>query len=348
MRTVPNGVYDALPRGDYRILEAYIRALRSAEHLVYLESQFLWAPEVVDILRAKLRNPPTDDFHVIVLLPASPNNGADDTRGQLGLLVDADRNERFLACTLYQPTHADQVYVHAKIGIVDDRWLVVGSANLNEHSFYNDTEACVITCDEELARATRLRLWREHLGCDDVELRAASASAPRTTAYDRLALLPHVSRRTRQLPRAAQRPARGRLGSPREEGARGEPGRDRAARLSRRARARPRHRGSRRARRHRFAARPLGGRDGRDRLVPRCGGARARGEGVRGRRDPSWLRLPRRERRLRRSRHRRRPDLGRPAAGGAARRWRQARRQAHRDRGRRADSPGDRRAAADR
>jgi len=196
VRTVPNGVYDALPRGDYRILEAYIRALRSAEHLVYLESQFLWAPEVVDILRDKLRNPPADDFRVVVLLPARPNNGADDTRGQLGLLIEADHDERFLACTLYQPTQAAQVYVHAKVGIVDDRWLVVGSANLNEHSFYNDTEACIISCDEQLARSTRLRLWREHLGCEDVSFDRFRERAE-DEAYDRLALLPHLSRRTR-------------------------------------------------------------------------------------------------------------------------------------------------------
>ena len=196
LRTVPNGVYDALPDGDYRILEAYIRALRSAQRLVYLESQFFWAPEVTEILRAKLRDPPTDEFRLIVLLPARPNNGADDTRGQLGLLVDSDEDNRFLACSLYQPTRADQVYVHAKIGIVDDRWLVIGSANLNEHSFYNDTEACMITCDEELVRATRLRLWREHLGCEDVSFERFRERAE-DERYDRLALLPHLSRRTR-------------------------------------------------------------------------------------------------------------------------------------------------------
>jgi hypothetical protein len=113
VRTVPNDVYDAIPRGDYRILEAYVRALRSAERLVYLENQFLWAPELVEILAAKLRDPPSDEFRVVLLLPAHPNNGADDTRGQLGVLVNADRHERLFACTLYQPGHANQVYVHA-------------------------------------------------------------------------------------------------------------------------------------------------------------------------------------------------------------------------------------------
>jgi phosphatidylserine/phosphatidylglycerophosphate/cardiolipin synthase-like enzyme len=53
--------------------------------------------------------------------------------------------------------------VHAKIGIVDDRWLTIGSANLNEHSLFNDTEENIIVCDPKVARETRLRLWSEHL-----------------------------------------------------------------------------------------------------------------------------------------------------------------------------------------
>ncbi|MEJ7741599.1 MAG: phospholipase D-like domain-containing protein [Nocardioidaceae bacterium] len=44
------------------------------------------------------------------------------------------------------------MYVHAKIGIVDDQWLTVGSANLNEHSLFNDSEMNVVTCDAALAR----------------------------------------------------------------------------------------------------------------------------------------------------------------------------------------------------
>jgi phosphatidylserine/phosphatidylglycerophosphate/cardiolipin synthase-like enzyme len=202
VRTVPNNVYDAVPRGDFRILEAYVRALRSAQQLIYLESQFLWSPELVSILRAKLVDPPSDEFRLLVLLPAKPNNGTDDTRGQLGVLADADRDRRLLACTLYQPGHVDQVYVHAKIGIVDDRWLCIGSANLNEHSFFNDTEACVITTDEQLARETRLRLWREHLRRDDVDGPPHEVIdqvwRPTAEAGDHLAFLPHVSRRTRR------------------------------------------------------------------------------------------------------------------------------------------------------
>jgi phosphatidylserine/phosphatidylglycerophosphate/cardiolipin synthase-like enzyme len=172
VRTVPEKIYDALPRGEFSILESYLAAFRSAERLIYLENQFLWSPEIADVLADKLRNPPDDRFRLLVL-PAKPNNGSDDTRGQLGQLAAAAAAapERFLACTLHQRgDDAKPVYVHAKIGIVDDRWLTIGSANLNEHSLFNDTEMNVVCADPAIARTTRLRLWSEHLECslDDV------------------------------------------------------------------------------------------------------------------------------------------------------------------------------------
>jgi phosphatidylserine/phosphatidylglycerophosphate/cardiolipin synthase-like enzyme len=184
VRTVPERVYESIPRGDFRILEAYTRALRSAREFVYLESQFLWSPQIVAILSRKLREPPSDDFRVVVLLPAKPNNGADTTRGQLGLLVDADAGcGRFLATTISarSGSRSGPLYVHAKIAIVDDRWLTIGSANLNEHSFFNDSEMNVMTCDTGLARETRLRLWAEHL-----ERPLADVSASPTEVIDGL------------------------------------------------------------------------------------------------------------------------------------------------------------------
>jgi phosphatidylserine/phosphatidylglycerophosphate/cardiolipin synthase-like enzyme len=67
----------------------------------------------------------------VVVLPSRANNGQDDTRGQLGVLEAADESgERFLAATLRSltGTRDDRLYVHAKVGVVDDQWLAVGSA----------------------------------------------------------------------------------------------------------------------------------------------------------------------------------------------------------------------------
>jgi phosphatidylserine/phosphatidylglycerophosphate/cardiolipin synthase-like enzyme len=166
VRTVPEGVYASVPRGDFRILESYLRALRAAQSLIYLENQFLWSPEIAAVLREKLRRPPSDDFRLLLLLPAKPNTGTDDTRGMLAELVEADAGAgRLLACTIYARNGpvSDPVYIHAKVAIVDDTWLTVGSANLNEHSLFNDTEMNVVCRDADLVRETRLRLWAEHL-----------------------------------------------------------------------------------------------------------------------------------------------------------------------------------------
>ncbi len=220
VRTIANGMYGAVPHGDFRILESYVRAIRQARSFIYLENQFLWSPEIVALLADKLRNPPCDDFRIVILLPARANNGQDDTRGQLGVLVSADDGaDRLLAATIRSLTgqRDDRLYVHAKVGIVDDRWLTVGSANLNSHSLFNDTEMNVVANEPELARATRLRLWSEHLDLDVAaisdqdpsavvderwrpiaaeQLRRLDAGLPAT---HRLLALPGVSRRSRRL-----------------------------------------------------------------------------------------------------------------------------------------------------
>jgi phosphatidylserine/phosphatidylglycerophosphate/cardiolipin synthase-like enzyme len=220
VRTVAEDMYDRVPHGDFRILESYLRAIRAARRFVYLENQFLWSPEIVDALAAQLRGPPAGEFRVVVLLPANANNGQDDTRGQLAVLAEADDgHDRLLAATIRSRTGGrdDPLYVHAKIGIVDDRWLTIGSANLNSHSLFNDTEMNLVTDDAALARATRERLWAEHLevelpeiaGTDPIRLiderwRPIAAEQLRRReagerATHRLVALPGVSRRSRRL-----------------------------------------------------------------------------------------------------------------------------------------------------
>ena len=63
----------------------------------------------------------------------------------------------------------DPLSVHAKVPIVDGDRLIVGSADPNELSLFNDTEMCVAD-DTQLATAARRRLWAEHLECDETEV----------------------------------------------------------------------------------------------------------------------------------------------------------------------------------
>jgi phosphatidylserine/phosphatidylglycerophosphate/cardiolipin synthase-like enzyme len=74
------------------------------------------------------------------------------------------------------------IYVHAKVFIVDDVWVNVGSDNLNRRSWTHDSELSCAVIDSRrdereprdpggwgdgarvFARDLRLTLWREHLG----------------------------------------------------------------------------------------------------------------------------------------------------------------------------------------
>jgi phosphatidylserine/phosphatidylglycerophosphate/cardiolipin synthase-like enzyme len=219
VRTVPDHMYPQIPRGDFRILESYLRALRGARRFIYLENQFLWSPEILAVLREKVARPPSPDFRLLLLLPERPNTGADDTRGQLGTLLQADDGAgRLLACTLFAVGGERDwpVYVHAKVGIVDDTWMTIGSANLNGHSLFNDTEMNVLIHDQALIRDTRLRLWAGHLErardeisgnpatvIDTIWKPIAAEQARRRAAGERLThrltTLPGVSRRSRLL-----------------------------------------------------------------------------------------------------------------------------------------------------
>jgi phosphatidylserine/phosphatidylglycerophosphate/cardiolipin synthase-like enzyme len=128
-----------------------------------------------------------------------------------------DHAPRFFAVTV-RSRHGDRtdpLYVHAKVAIGDDDRLIVGSANLNEHSLFNDPEMCV-TNDTQLATATRRRLWAGHLECDETELGRepveviderwrpiaqdqSERSRDRRPATHRLIELPSVSKRTDRL-----------------------------------------------------------------------------------------------------------------------------------------------------
>ena len=137
----------------------------------------------MEVLRQKLLAPPGDDFRLLLLLPAKATTGTDDTRGQLGSLVEADHYDRLIASTIYSYAgpQSRAVYVHGKLAIIDDRWLTVGSANLNDHSLFNDTELNLAVYDQEIARTTRERLWAEHL-----ELPLADVSGHPTTVIEEL------------------------------------------------------------------------------------------------------------------------------------------------------------------
>lgn len=173
-RTV--SAYDG--KAEIREVEALYKAsIKAAEKSIYLEAQYVTAGSVaVQLAKRLLEKPELEalivgpNVHQSWLEERSMNNGRRRFMEYLQKAGVHDR-VRLLYPAIPDDDTEEGVMVHAKISIVDDRFLRIGSANLNNRSMGMDTE-----CDLALEAASpdqsrrialiRNRLLAEHLGTD--------------------------------------------------------------------------------------------------------------------------------------------------------------------------------------
>lgn len=182
LRTYPYrrwGGYPFAPEGERSIARGYARALRHARGLVYVEDQYLWSVEVARTFAEALAREP--GLYLVAVVPRCPDQPgklaeATEAVGR-GAAVDLLRGAGGGRFAVYSPENADgiPVYVHAKVCVVDDTWLAVGSDNVNVRSWTHDSELTCAMLDETGRLPVRLRLdlMREHLGRvpgDDADL----------------------------------------------------------------------------------------------------------------------------------------------------------------------------------
>lgn len=185
LRDVDVAVARTLPelgdRAEVREIEAlYLAVIAGARRTLYLESQYLASRTLAEALAKRLREP--DGPQVVLVLPRNAEGWLEQKamdgarRKLLHLLWNADVHGRFAA---YYPVTAGgaPIYVHAKVVVMDDVLLRIGSSNLNNRSLGFDTECDLfVEADHEgdhISRAVvemRERLLSEHLGVspDDV------------------------------------------------------------------------------------------------------------------------------------------------------------------------------------
>ncbi len=180
LRDVEVGIARTLPvlpgRPEVREVEALnLRAIAAARDVIYLENQYLAARSLAEALAARLREP--DGPEVVIVLPRSSESrleqqSMDSARERLiHLLWQADEHGRL---GIFWPAvkGGASVYVHAKVMVIDDRLLRIGSSNLNNRSLGFDSECdlAVEAADpdrDDVRRRivlTRDGLVAEHLG----------------------------------------------------------------------------------------------------------------------------------------------------------------------------------------
>jgi phosphatidylserine/phosphatidylglycerophosphate/cardiolipin synthase-like enzyme len=158
---------------DQTIADSYIAAVKAAKRYIYIENQYFRDQRLTDALVARLAA--VQDLEVILLLPEAaeekPNAFAEHAtfveKKMLDQLVKAAPQRFGMFSLRVAPfrrggSYPADVYVHAKVMIVDDKWLTVGSANANPRSFYLDDEINVVVRDDTVAHDTRVALWTEH------------------------------------------------------------------------------------------------------------------------------------------------------------------------------------------
>ena len=172
----------ARTRGEYdggecvREIEAlYVDMIKNAKRFVYAENQYFASRVIAKAISERLQE--DDPPEIVIVNPHNCDGWLEDkvmsgARAELMEVVrKSDRQGRF---RIYYPVteKREDIYVHSKITIVDDRMIRVGSANLNNRSMGLDSE-CDLLIDgnwpgNESAKGTianlRADLLAEHLG----------------------------------------------------------------------------------------------------------------------------------------------------------------------------------------
>jgi phosphatidylserine/phosphatidylglycerophosphate/cardiolipin synthase-like enzyme len=195
IRTIPKGIYSFAPEdGIASILETYQRAFDQAKRFIYIENQYFWRrtflgfenpglgipnPGMEELMRS-LSDALARGVIVAFLLPDNPNVGREFTDEGLRFLWElAPQAATSGALQVYtlgsslqenDQTFYRSIYVHAKTTIVDDAWLTLGSANLNNRGMRDDTEMNVAIAHSVMVRRLRILLMAEHLGLCDEDL----------------------------------------------------------------------------------------------------------------------------------------------------------------------------------
>ncbi len=188
-------------------LRLHLAAILAARKLIYIENQYLAAPTIVEALCRRLVEP--DGPEIIAIGPdRSPSffdqMTMDSARSAaIDKLEKADLYSRFRAYSAR--TRADKpIIVHSKVTIVDDVFLRIGSANLNNRSGGLDTE-CDMAVEAEPGEAgadTRetIATFRNLLIGHYVDrnlLEVEAALAQSDSVADAIALLDHTPPRLR-------------------------------------------------------------------------------------------------------------------------------------------------------
>jgi phosphatidylserine/phosphatidylglycerophosphate/cardiolipin synthase-like enzyme len=216
------GKWSTGTNAEISIQNCYIDTINNAKHFIYIENQFFignTAGEGVSngiaaalVNRILMAHTAGEAFRVVIIIPVHPNGDfasakkaqvvmhyeyATINRGLTSMFEQLRRRAPNITISNYigffslrnwgvinNKVVSDQVYVHDKVMIVDDRVVIIGSANINDRSMLGerdselairveDTLHCNTTMNGQpfvvgyMPHTLRMKLMRQHLGEDE-------------------------------------------------------------------------------------------------------------------------------------------------------------------------------------
>ena len=169
----------------HEVEELFLALIARAKRFIYIENQYFTSRKIAEAIAERLSEP--DPPEIVIIHPRNADGwleqqAMDHARDLVAEAVEtADARDCF---EIYVPYTGDTpIYVHAKLMIVDDEVLRIGSSNLNNRSLGLDSE-CDTTLDtarphnagrglEDRIRAIRVSLLAEHCGVEEPVMEAA-------------------------------------------------------------------------------------------------------------------------------------------------------------------------------
>jgi phosphatidylserine/phosphatidylglycerophosphate/cardiolipin synthase-like enzyme len=167
---------------DYSLKDGFIHAIRAARDFIYIEDQYFTNFYAADYLKAALRR-------IRYLIVVTSDSAMVESvvqpwarRHQLISELMSVPNARDKLLVFYRhrtdTTTARDGYVHAKTWIIDDELAIIGSANFDRRAWGFQTEVAALIFDKpasvkdpSFAQRLRMRLWAEHLGVAEDDVR---------------------------------------------------------------------------------------------------------------------------------------------------------------------------------
>lgn len=175
------GIARTLPRyGDYpeirEVEQLYVDSIAAAKTLIYIENQYFTSWRITDLLTDSLRK--EQGPAIVMVLPLMTGGWLEQVTMDvlrhrvICRLHEADKHKRLRVCYPHNTALGEHyLSVHAKVMVVDDVLMRVGSANLSNRSMGLDSECdlaieATTESQQNVIRQFRERLLAEHFGME--------------------------------------------------------------------------------------------------------------------------------------------------------------------------------------